>query len=116
MKLLMLNMYRILYGVTKDNRISIIVALVYITILNLIITYGFGMLAGGFLPVNIIHTLFVFPYIVLTAIGMLLIDIWIMMPLKFIKKEKKNPASYWGIIMYTGVCVLIFVYAKRFAG
>ena len=112
MRILMLDLYRILLRMTDNSQLSIIITLVYITVLNLITTYGFGILAEEFLPTHIVYTLFAYPYVFGTAIIMFLIDLWIMSPYRYLKKEKKNKLAYWGLVFYTGIAVLIFAYTK----
>lgn len=112
MKILIVNLYKLVYRITGDNKASIIITLIYITILNLTVTYGISILASGVLPVKILQKFFAFPYIILTAVIMFLIDLWIMSPLKYIRAERKNKFTNWGIIMYTSIAILVFIYSR----
>ena|ERR1035437_8484579 len=112
MKILILDLYRLIYRITGKNTLSIVITLVYITILNLIVAYGLGTLLPGSTTSEIIAILFRFPIYFATAIIMFLVNFWIMYPLKNIKKERNNKISYWGIIMYTCIALLLIAYAK----
>src|ERR1700744_3425198 len=101
MKILILDLYKLCYRITGSHAFSVGFAFVYITILNLIVTYGIGVLMPGSAASKIIHILLSFPVCIATVIIMLLINFWIMTPLKNMKKERKNKVSYWGIVMYT---------------
>lgn len=112
MKILILDLYKLMYRLTGKNTLSIFVAFVYISILNLIVLYGLGALMPGSATSKIVHVLFRFPISVVTAIIIFLLNFWIMHPLKNIKKEKKNKISYWGIIMYTCIALVFIVYTR----
>lgn len=88
-----------------------VVTLTYITILNLVTLYGFGLLLkDSFSAAKIIMKLFSVRVLPVTFILFFLLDLWIMTPLKHIKKEKKNPNNVWGLIMYTFLSIVIFTY------
>ena len=113
MKILILDLYRLMYRITGKSRLSVIITLVYITVLNLIAMYGLGILLEGLFRItSLIHSLFTRRLLPFTAIVMFLIDLWIMAPFKNIKKEKNKKLSYWGLIMYTGLAIIIFAYTK----
>lgn len=113
MRILILDIYRLLYKSTNRHVFSIGVTLTYITVLNLMTLYGLGLfLKDSFSVAKIIIKLFSLRLIPLTFIIMFLVDLWVMTPLKHIRKEKKNPNSYWGLIMYTLVSVVIFAFIK----
>ncbi len=113
MRILILDIYRLLYKSTNKHAFSMGVTLTYITILNLVTLYGLGLLLkDSFSAAKIIIKLFSIRFLPITFILMFLMDLWIMTPLKHIKKEKKNPNSVWGLIMYTFLSVIIFTYVN----
>ncbi len=113
MKLLILDLYRLSYRLTGKNTPAIAITLIYITFLNLIITYALGILLEGLYHItSIVHNLYAFPYIIGTSVLMFLISVSIMSPFKNIKKELKKKPGYWGITMYTGVALVVFLYTR----
>jgi hypothetical protein len=112
MKLLVVDLYRLMYRITGENTSAIIVTLIYVTVLNLVVLYGLGILLQGMPVANIIRVLFKFPVYIVTVIAIFLINIWVMSPFKDIKKERNNKINYWGMIMYTTIAVVFIVYAR----
>ncbi len=112
MKILILDLYKMMYRISGKSTLSLVVALIYITILNLVVMYGLGVLMPGSTTSKVMHLLFRFPVYIITAIIVFLIDLWIMHPLKNIKKERRNKISYWGIVMYTGIALVFIIYTK----
>ncbi|MCW3122497.1 MAG: hypothetical protein JWQ38_1989 [Flavipsychrobacter sp.] len=107
MKILLVDLYKLIYRITNNSLLSIIVSLIYFTILNMVLIYGLSTLLPA---AKALHILFKFPIYIITAVAMFLLNRWIMAPFKNIKKEKKVPIGYWGLIMYTAVAVIIYVY------
>ena len=109
MKILLVDLYKLLYRITNKSTLSIIISLIYITFLNLVVMYGLAMLLPA---ASVLQILFRRPIIIVTATAMFLLNRWIMSPFKNIKKEKKKPIGYWSLIMYTSVAVIIYVYTR----
>jgi cytochrome bd-type quinol oxidase subunit 1 len=112
MKLLILDLYKLFYRITNNNRISVALSVLYISVLNMVVLYGLGTLLPSPLLSGIVSVLFRFPVYFATGVVMILINLWIMSPLKNLKKERKNRISYWGILMYTGIALIFILYTK----
>lgn len=113
MKLLILDLYRLVYRIVGKNTPAIVITLIYITFLNLVSTYALGILLEGLFNVtSVIRRLFAFPFILGTIVLMFLISVSIMAPFKNIKKELKKKPGYWGVVMYTGVAMVVYFYTK----
>lgn len=109
MKILLLDLYKLLFRITNNSIFSIVVSVVYITFLNMVAIYGLTQVLPAAKSLQI---LFRFPFSAVTAVIMLSLAVWVMSPFKNIKKEKKKPIGYWGLIMYTCLAIIIYVYTK----
>jgi hypothetical protein len=86
-------------------------AIVYVTILNLITIDGLGMLLEGWMPTTrFIHILFIFPYFIVTALIMFFINYLVMLPLKNLRKERSKKPVLLPIVIYTIISILLFLY------
>ena len=112
MRRLIIDVYRAIYYVTGAKGLSLGVAIVYVSALNMIVLYGLGLLLEGWLPTSIVHKLFAFPYYFVTGAAMLGGMIWIRPPMKNITKEAKKATDYTFIIVYTVAAVFAFLYIK----
>ncbi len=113
MKQITIDIYKIVYRVTGAKTVSLIFALVYITTLHLLTLYGIGLLVEGWLRLaRIVHLLFARPYYIGTAIGMLLFNLWLILPLQNLSKERKKKPFYAAIIFYTVIAILLFLYTR----
>ena len=118
MKRIITDVYNFAYKITKAKMFSVIFALVSVTALNFIIIYGVVILVDDWLPTGSIFMIFVFPYSLVTALILLLINFYIMSPAKKLGTLLKNKSSTIPpIIIYTGIAILLFLYIyyiKRF--
>ena len=70
MRRLIIDIYRIVFRLTGAKLLAIGVGLVYMTLLNLVMIYGLGLLMEGWLPfMSIVHKLFAFPFYIVTALA-----------------------------------------------
>jgi hypothetical protein len=113
MKRMTIDVYKILYKLTRTKRISVFFAVAYITLLNFITLQGLGLLMEGFLRMmRFIRYLFISPVYIVTAVIIFAINLARILPLKNLKKERQKPPLVVPILVYTGVCILIFLYMK----
>jgi hypothetical protein len=110
MKRLIVDLYIILYKITKQGSFSFIFALAYVSILNLISIYGLGFLLKDWMSTGFIRKLFSFPYYFGTASAMLLFNLWLMAPLKNLPKERKKTPFYPSLIAYTLITIVLCFY------
>ena len=112
MRRMIADLYRMMYNLTNNKLISLLFALLYITALNLLTIYGFGLLVEDWLPTSYVHTLFAYPFIVPIAIVAFVFNFVIMLPLQNLSMGKKTKPMIWSIIAYTAVSILLFLYVK----
>ena len=113
MRRLIADIYKILYKITRERYLSLIISIVYITILNLITIQGLGRLLEGWMSViGYLRLLFRFPYIIATTIIMLGINFLIMLPLKNLKKERQKKPAIIPIVIYTVICFILVLYMQ----
>ncbi len=74
--------------------------------------FGLGILLEGWMPTSIVHKLFSFPYIFFTAALMTYLIYRSTPPKKTLTKDAKKSTSYTAILIYSGLCVLVFIYIK----
>jgi hypothetical protein len=98
-----------MFRITNNSIFSIVVSLVYITFLNMVAMFG---LTQVWPDITSLQILFRFPFSAVTGVILLSLAVWVMSPFKNIKKEKKKQIGYWGLIMYTCLAVIIYVYTK----
>ena len=112
MRSLIVAVYRLVYNVTRFKLFSLVVAIAYISLLNLIMIYGLGLLVEGWLPTSIVHKLFAFPYIIFSALLMTYLIYRATPNRKNLSKDAKKVTKYTAVIIYTALCILVLVYVK----
>lgn len=113
MKGLIAGIYNLVYRATGIKPIAFVFALVYVSLLNLVLLYGFSLLMKDLFPfVGLLTPLFRFPIIIGTLALMLGLTFWLMPSWETITKEGKKVKKYTPIIVYTAVALLIFAYSK----
>ena len=112
MRSLIVAVYRLVYNVTRFKVFSVVVAVAYITLLNLVMIYGLGVLLEGWMPTSIILRFFVFPYILFTTALMTYVIIKVTPTRKTLSKDAKKVTKYTAVLIYTGLCLLVLLYIK----
>jgi len=112
MKLLIADVYKLIYKMSGAHRLSLGIAVAYITLLNLITICGLALLLEGWMPTKVIHKLFTFPYYFVTASFLLLINFLIMLPIRNLKKKRKQRILYIPIIIYTVISIMLYIYIQ----
>jgi len=112
MKLLIADVYKLIYKMSRAHRLSLCIAVAYVTLLNLITISGLALLLEGWMPTKIIHKLFLFPYYFITTSVLLLINFLIMLPVRDLKKKRKQRIIYIPIIIYTLISLLLYIYIQ----
>src|SRR4051812_1558213 len=112
MRSLIVAVYRLIYDITRFKLLSIIVPIAYISLLNLVMIYRLGLLAEGWMPTSIVHKLFAFPYIIFTAVLMTYLIYRATPNKKNLSKDAKKVTKYTAVLIYTGLCILVFAYIK----
>ena len=112
MKTLIIDVYRFVYRISGAKGFSVIIAVIYLTILNMVMLYGLGALMVGWMPTKFIASLFVFPYYFLTAGLMLFLTIKYKPTKKAIAKEAKKTKDYTFIIVYSLAALILFLFMK----
>lgn len=111
MKRLVVEVYKLLYLVTRQNTVSIYAAILYITILNLITMQGMAQLMEGWLRImSYVRYLFIFPVYIVTGIIIFFLYILRLKPLKNLKKERQKLFNPVPVIIYTAASALLWLY------
>jgi len=111
MRVPIVDLYKILYNKTRAKWPSIIGAVAYISLLNVITIRGLAVLMETWVPaVKVIKTIFRFPYVLLPALVILSLNYMIITPIKNLKKERQKKPYALPIIVYTFACVVLVLY------
>ncbi len=114
MRRLIADVYKIIFGFTQNKIISLFTALAYITAINLLLIYGLGILAEGWLPTSYVHMAFAFPYIIVVIVAMFVLNFVIMLPLQNLSNREEASVMYVPLIVYSLAALILFVYIKYF--
>lgn len=107
------DIFKIIYGLTGSKLFSLLFAVTYITILNLVVLKGLGLLIQDWLKVvKLMQKIFAFPYLVITFVVMFGINFLSMLPLKNLRKERQKKPVILPIAIYTLIAILIFLYIR----
>ena len=109
MRPLTLEAYKVLYLLTGARVFSYYVSVFYITVLNVLVLMGLGMLLEGVFPTQIVHTMFSFPFNIPSGIILFLINLRVV-PLKMVEIVGQLKTKYAKLIIYTSLAFIIFTY------
>ena len=102
-----------MYKATGIKPLAFAFSLVYVSLLNLVVLYGFSLLAKDLFPlVGILSLLFRGPIIFGTMALMMGLTFWLMPSWDTITKEGKKVREYSPVVVYTVVAALIFAYSQ----
>ena len=111
MRRLIADVFKLLYELTGYKFPSFIIALIYISALNLITINGLAvLLAGAFPELGIVLRFFMSPFLYGTIAVVLAINYIIMLPLEKLSQEKGTRIMYLPLILYTLMSLLLFAY------
>lgn len=113
MRALITSVYRFIYNLTRFKLFSLVIAIAYVSLLNLVMTYGLSLMLRDWLtPLGFLLKLFSFPVIIFTT-GLMVYLVYRATPAKkTLAKDAKKSQSYTAILVYTGLCILVWVYIK----
>src|SRR6516162_5205921 len=105
--------YRFLHQIIGVKNIAYIIAISYISILNLLTVYGLLLLMEGLFPsvITLLLRLFHFPLILLPTIITFVITMMTAPSMYSISVTQKKRENYLPLIFYTFICILIFAYS-----
>ena len=113
MKTFIIEAYRFIYRISGAKMFSVVTAIIYVTILNVIIISGLSLLLGGWIPIfNIVHKLFTFPYYFFSGALLFGLTIRFRPSKKAIAKEAKKAKDYTFILIYTLAALILFLYLR----
>lgn len=115
MKRLITDIYKILYRITSNKIISVIIAVLYLSALNLVTIYGLVFLLKNLeKKIKIILIFFSYPYFIYLSLTMLLLNFWLLTPFKNLSKEKRIRPFVAPIIVYSLVSLVLFLCSRYF--
>jgi hypothetical protein len=112
MKTLIVDAYRFVYRISGAKMFSVVIAIIYVSILNMVVLCGLSLLLEGLMPTSFIHRLFVFPYYFVTGALMLVVMFRYKPSKKAIAKEAKTTKDYTFIIVYTLASIILYLYMQ----
>lgn len=112
MKTLIIDVYRFVYKFSRAKMFSVGVAVIYITILNMVVLCGLCLLLEGWMPTSYMRKLFIFPYYLFTGAIMLYVTALFKPSQKAISKEAKKANNYTFIIVYSLAGLILFLYLR----
>jgi hypothetical protein len=114
MKNFILDVYKMLFRRTRDKKLSIILAVSYISMLNMITIYCLCFLTSDMLISSLILKACAFPYIFVCAAGMFVFISTQLLPFKDLSKEKIVRPVLSPLVIYSVVSMLLIFYVKMF--
>jgi hypothetical protein len=115
MRLLITEVYKILFRLTGHKAFSLSISLIYITTLNLIVIYGLCVLLKDTSPLaGLALQFFTFNHVLLAAIIMLAIDFWFVLPLRYLSFVTRRHAMTMPLLVYSMISILLIIYFKMF--
>lgn len=110
MRRLLVDVYRLMFLITGAKMFSVVIAIIYVTLLNMVVLSGLSLLMQGWMPTAFIHKLFTYPYYFFTGVVMLGLMIKYKPSKKIIAKEAKKTKDYTFIAIYTAVALILYLY------
>lgn len=110
MRGLIAKIYRFLYQITGSQYLSLALAIIYISALNLLTVYGLASLVTEWLPSEPLLHLFMFPFVWGLAVVMMVINLAIMMPLNGLFREKHSRTTYAPVLLYSAIALVLYIY------
>lgn len=115
MKRLISDLYRVLYKITGNKFLSLSISVTYISFVTLVIIYGLCYLLKGWAPwLQGIIKHFSFPDIIFLSAVVLGLNVWMMLPLQSLSKDKRKRPLIVPIIVYSLVSLVLFLYSRYF--
>ena len=113
MRVLITDIYKIIYQITRQKGLSLSFAIIYISILNLVAVYGLCYLLSGWQSLlGLVLIIFRKPYIYGVCLVTILINFFMMLPLQNLSKEKGKPTALSPLIIYSVASILLFIYIQ----
>ncbi len=115
MKRFITDLYKFIYRLTGFKTLSIFLAVVYLSALNLLTLYGLIFLLKGLVSkITLLLTFFSFPFYFITIALMLIFNFWLLSPIKDLSKGKRVKPLIVPIIVYSFVAFVLFLYGRYF--
>jgi hypothetical protein len=110
MKRLMIDAHKIVFNITKAAFFSFFVALLYITVLNVISIYGSAILLQGWVvPAKVVKRISTTPFYIAISLFILLLNYRGLKTID-LAKERKKEVFYPPILIYSVMSVILFLY------
>ena len=110
LSVLIIKVYRIVYFVTGLKVPSFIIALLYITVLHMIMIFGVALLLQDMLPTSIIINYFSPPYLYGIGAAIFAFNYFVTPPLSTIITDMNRASNYTLLIVYSAIAVILLGY------
>ncbi len=115
MKRFITDLYKFIYRVTGFKTLSVFLAVVYMSALNIMTLFGLIHLLKGLVSkITLLLTFFSFPVYIITIALMLIFNFWLLSPVKDLSKGKRVKPLIVPIIVYSFVALILFLYGRYF--
>lgn len=109
MKRLIVRTHRLFYYLLAAKKSSFCCSLIYVSTLNLLIFYGFGLLLGDLFSTTIILKLYKYPnYLLLFTV--MAVSMYLISPGWRNIELKRKSAVHPMVLIYSGISLLVLVY------
>jgi len=107
------SVFIILYRLVRNEIVALFLALIYTTVLNMLMIYGSGLLLEGWLAsASLVHKLFKFPLIIGMGILVLALNFWLVLPLQNLSSSTDKPPAYVPLLIYSFLGLLLYLYSR----
>lgn len=111
MRRLLAEFYSWMFNLTKSKISSYVTGLLYLTVMNYVILNGLVLLTKDmFSPLSMLMTLFNFPFLLATFVGIAVATWWFTPTLQNVSKDAKKINKHTAIILYTVAALVLFLY------
>lgn len=115
MRLLIAELYKLLFRITGHRLFSLCFSLAYISTLNLIVIYGICVLLKDSSPLAMqALRFFTLGHVVMAAIVMILIDFLFVLPLRYLSVIPRRHMALAPLLVYSFVSILLVLYSRMF--
>lgn len=111
MRRLIADIYKILFKRTGSRNFALLVAILYVSALNMLTIFGLVLMLEGVVEeLTYVHIIFLFPYSIITGLAIVVLNFWIMLPLYHLTEEEDIKPAVSPIVIYSLVSLVLLAY------